>query len=615
MIRTQTGFTGNGQIGTNPSLGQTISQLTNQGLISSQTSGRTITVNPTVFVNEGIVQVTNGASVTFSGTFDNRGTLDVSSGTAIINGAYTHRENAVLKGSGIVQIGTFVNEASVRPGNSPGILTIDGNYTQTADGILEIEVGGTTPGTLHDQLHVTGTATLDGRLDLPLVEVPGFPVYTPTIGDDPIVFLQADGGVTGEFNSVFLPDLPAGVAHEIQYNANDVTLRFVAPEPIHLVSTAPVGALWSESEDWKKDDDDTNALPVSKSSVSVDNRTLTGEAQLVDVTGTNRYAHQLTVGDPTADIAVRVEDVNLSVAVGTVIEDHGAIELGNGAPGSVGTIVSQSVEVESGGFLAGNGTIKTNTLTVSGGTVSPGFSVGHLDVQGNYQMGTSSTLVVDVDRPDSDPSGPRYDTVSVTGGVNLGGTLRVQVSDSSKVHAGDTVTLIDTSQGISDGSTFDRIETTGTNGLYFALNYPYAASGAASGASLSFYVATGTFYPLGDMDKNTIAFEANDLRLFALALRNNEAYRAEHTINGACICQDGWEAGDFDQNYVLDFDDIRGWATASGSSLTVTLAEIDAYFAGVPEPNPVALMLSGAILLQFILRRRRIRGCRRMCYR
>ena len=94
VIRTQTGFTGNGQIGTNPSLGQTISQLTNQGLISSQTSGRTITINPVSLTNSGtgILEATGGGRLTIGATnWSSAGNLRALGGSTVdLNGSWSN---------------------------------------------------------------------------------------------------------------------------------------------------------------------------------------------------------------------------------------------------------------------------------------------------------------------------------------------------------------------------------------------------------------------------------------------------------------------------------------------------------------------------------------------
>jgi len=59
-----------------------------------------------------------------------------------------------------------------------GVLTIVGNYTQMATGVVEIELGGTVPGTGYDQLNIWGVATLGGQLT-----ASALPGFTPAPGD------------------------------------------------------------------------------------------------------------------------------------------------------------------------------------------------------------------------------------------------------------------------------------------------------------------------------------------------------------------------------------------------------------------------------------------------
>jgi len=70
-----------------------------------------------------------------------------------------------LAGTGTIA-GDVINAGTVQPGSSLGGLTIEGNYTQTADGTLEADITGTVPGIQYDQLHVIGRATLDRTLQL-----------------------------------------------------------------------------------------------------------------------------------------------------------------------------------------------------------------------------------------------------------------------------------------------------------------------------------------------------------------------------------------------------------------------------------------------------------------
>jgi len=74
-------------------------------------------------------------------------------------GTYTENVNAVTGGKNI----KFV------PGNSPGCVTINGNYTLNAGDILEMEIEGTTACTQYDQFIVNGVVTLNGAtLTLPM---------------------------------------------------------------------------------------------------------------------------------------------------------------------------------------------------------------------------------------------------------------------------------------------------------------------------------------------------------------------------------------------------------------------------------------------------------------
>jgi Ca2+-binding RTX toxin-like protein len=77
----------------------------------------------------------------------------------------------LLAGGSLTGIGTaggeITNQAGVvRPGASPGVLTIDGDYTQGPGGTLEVELNGTTPETEFDVLDVTGDAQLAGKLHI-----------------------------------------------------------------------------------------------------------------------------------------------------------------------------------------------------------------------------------------------------------------------------------------------------------------------------------------------------------------------------------------------------------------------------------------------------------------
>ena len=77
--------------------------------------------------------------------------------------------DGLLAGTGTV-IGDVLNDGLVRPGLSAGIITVDGDYTQTETATLELEHAGTTAGESHDQLAVSGEAILDGLVEITLAD-------------------------------------------------------------------------------------------------------------------------------------------------------------------------------------------------------------------------------------------------------------------------------------------------------------------------------------------------------------------------------------------------------------------------------------------------------------
>jgi uncharacterized repeat protein (TIGR01451 family) len=127
-------------------------------------------------MNTGLVQASAG-TLNFSGTYaQSAGTTDVRPG-ATLQTAMLSLNGGSLIGNGTIA-GTLANHAVVAPGASPGTLTINGDYVQASNGTLDIQLGGTTPGTQYDRLAVSGTVTLGGTLNI--TTVGGF---VPAVGN------------------------------------------------------------------------------------------------------------------------------------------------------------------------------------------------------------------------------------------------------------------------------------------------------------------------------------------------------------------------------------------------------------------------------------------------
>lgn len=130
----------------------------------------------------------------------------------------------ILSGTGtitaseIVAAGSGANQfagAQIQPANSPGTLTLDGNFIEQAGSRLVVEAAGLGAGQF-DVLHVTGNATLAGTLEVHLLNG-----YLPKSGDT-MPFMQVDGTVSGSFANITFPDLLPG----FQYKAAFVNSTF-----------------------------------------------------------------------------------------------------------------------------------------------------------------------------------------------------------------------------------------------------------------------------------------------------------------------------------------------------------------------------------------------------
>ena len=122
-----------------------------------------------------------------------------------------------LTGTGTVtgDVSSF-GSARVMPGGDEaaaltGVLTIDGSYAQ-GDGRLTIKVKGLLPGDEYSRLHVSGTASLDGELQIAPIE--GF---VPQSGDEFVVLTA--GAVDGTFSAVTGPN-----AYVVTYYPDHVTV-------------------------------------------------------------------------------------------------------------------------------------------------------------------------------------------------------------------------------------------------------------------------------------------------------------------------------------------------------------------------------------------------------
>jgi hypothetical protein len=170
------------------------------------------------FTNSGTVELRNGSSLQAGGGYVQ------SSGSTLLDHATLSAaglldlQAGLLSGSGIIQ-GSVQNAGAIAVGGSgaAGELIISGNYVQTATGELDIDLGGIHSGTDYDQLAIGGTATLDGTLNVNLIN--GF---QPIVGDSFAVLIF--GSRSGDFAIENGLDLGGGLHLNPQYHPSSLAL-------------------------------------------------------------------------------------------------------------------------------------------------------------------------------------------------------------------------------------------------------------------------------------------------------------------------------------------------------------------------------------------------------
>lgn len=244
-------------LGANASLGGPFTAL----------GGTLDTINNITFPNSftlgtgGLIVRTNGYNSTFSGALSGSGGLTktgsftgsgpgtltltgnstysgpttVSFGKLVVTGnissSVTVSNSSVLSGNGAVGGIIATGSGIVAPGNSTGVLTVNGNYTQESGGVLNIEIGGPAPGSGYDRIALSGKATIAGTLNLSLVNG-----YKPTVGQTfAIITSISESGNFSTINS-------SGFTVRSDASANGIVLTVTSVVPGAPVITSATSA-------------------------------------------------------------------------------------------------------------------------------------------------------------------------------------------------------------------------------------------------------------------------------------------------------------------------------------------------------------------------------------
>lgn len=136
--------------------------------------GQSLVSSPTLFTASSRIHITGNSMLSvpgelgttlfpMDGTASSRmlgGTLLIEQGSVISTPVLNLQGGTVL-GRGTIRGIVVNNGASILPGQSPGILTIEGDYLQSG-GRIVLEIGGMNAGTQYDRLVITGNFDITG---------------------------------------------------------------------------------------------------------------------------------------------------------------------------------------------------------------------------------------------------------------------------------------------------------------------------------------------------------------------------------------------------------------------------------------------------------------------
>lgn len=416
-------------------------------------TGGALTVNGTASVGgtlsasagsatfNGTTNITNlsltGGTTTFSGTTAsitaltfNSGTLNASSGTVTLPVAgYTHAGGTLrLNGGSVSTAGTItqtggliqggspgtltanINQTggTIGPGLSPGILNVTGNFTQTAAGTVQIELGGTTVGTQYDQLNATGTAVVDGTFNVVLINA-----FVPNIGDT-FTIASAAGGGSGN-NTINFPTLPAGRTWLEAGTPTSLIIQVVAASActINFDNSAGTG-LWQTATNWN-----TDTLPINTDDVCIGaGFTVTKSAAGGD------FINRLTV-DNAAGVFTLSADLSIAAAstIGTAGFTHSSGTLtGPGALTISGPFNWSFATQTGGGVTTANGGLNITGFAILDGRTLTNTGNATMSGAGNLAAGNSA-VVNNSGSFDIQNSGGIGGSVGGTSSFNNSGTL------------------------------------------------------------------------------------------------------------------------------------------------------------------------------------------------
>ena len=218
---------------------RTVNVGTSNGVIDVATS--TTTTLSGALAGTGDLSKTGDGLLNLTGTSTQSGDFDVDNGSLKVNGILASATLTMASGTNLSGAGTINGDVNANgttsAGNSPGTLTVAGDFTMTSTSVLDIEVDGLTYSETggagsYDRVEVTGAGnvfTADGDLAPVLRGISGDanndfdPVYGDTFR---IVTTEDAAGVTGAFATVTNPTdgMPTNARFDVLYYGDAIDL-------------------------------------------------------------------------------------------------------------------------------------------------------------------------------------------------------------------------------------------------------------------------------------------------------------------------------------------------------------------------------------------------------
>ena len=154
--------------------------------------------NSGTLTNNNVLFVWTDGSLINTGTFVNQITLNHLGTIDTTKGTFTNY--GTLNGNGTIK-GSYTDRGVTKPGNSAGVMTIEGDYFKV-DGSKEIELGGLFDGggdnavAEFDRIDVTGNVELAGALHVKLID--GFKLHRGNWFD----IMRVGGTLSGQYDGL-----------------------------------------------------------------------------------------------------------------------------------------------------------------------------------------------------------------------------------------------------------------------------------------------------------------------------------------------------------------------------------------------------------------------------